>query len=79
MARAELKKGDTVDFVVDCRTNPTHDSFLWAPFIKAQAGGGEWNAQTQFGGPGATIAKGLSAWEKYAQVLLLSNEFSFVD
>jgi hypothetical protein len=39
----------------------------------------EWNAKKEFGGPPPEDRKPLTAWEKYAQVLLLSNEFMFVD
>jgi hypothetical protein len=75
---AQLKAGDTLDFVVDCRNDPTHDSFQWAPVITL-APGKVWSAADHFGGPAALSAQRLSPWEKYAQVLLLSNEFMFVD
>lgn len=39
----------------------------------------EWNANTDFQGPIPEPPKPLDAWEKYAQVLLLTNEFAFVD
>ena len=35
-----------------------------------------WSAAADFRGP---AAQPLTAWEQYAQVLLLTNEFSFVD
>jgi uncharacterized protein DUF1549/uncharacterized protein DUF1553/cytochrome c len=88
LERVEVKAGDTLDFVVDCRTGPNHDSFTWAPVIRlvegtagAQSADGqtEWNARTGFSGPKVVDSKSLSPWEKYAQVLLLSNEFMFVD
>jgi len=74
----ELKAGEVLDFAVDCRTNPTHDSFQWAPVVTL-AGAGVWSAADHFGGPATANAARLSPWEKYAQVLLLSNEFQFVD
>ena len=61
---------------------------LGAPVIKSKgpaagsASGeyaGEWNGKKDFSGPPEPPPKPLSAWEKYAQVLLLSNEFMFVD
>jgi hypothetical protein len=84
--RVEVKKGDTIDFVVDCRSGPLCDSFAWAPVVRVAntpgAAGNDapetWNAATNFGGP-EKAAKSLSSWEKYVQVLLESNEFVFVD
>src|SRR5439155_7641072 len=29
--KLEVKRGDTIDFVVDCRSGPDSDSFAWAP------------------------------------------------
>ena len=86
MSRIEVKKGDTIDFVVDCRENETSDSFVWAPVIRlveapGNAAGGtqQWSAAAEFRGPEAKPRKTLTAWERYAQVLLLANEFMFVD
>ena len=80
--RVEVKKGETLDFVVDSNDNLNSDSFNWAPRIKTIAGSSgaamAWNAKQDFGGP-AEPATPLNAWEKYAQVLLMSNEFAFVD
>ncbi len=79
MARVELNAGDTLDFVVDCRGDASYDSFSWSPTVRELTEGGAhetWNAQTGFHGP---ITGGMSPWEEYAQVLLLTNEFVFVD
>ncbi|PYK59886.1 MAG: hypothetical protein DME21_12310, partial [Verrucomicrobia bacterium] len=84
----EVNKGDTIDFVVDFNANLNSDDFKWAPVIKskeqptgASSGeyAGEWNGKKDFSGPPEPPPKPLSPWEKYAQVLLLSNEFMFVD
>jgi hypothetical protein len=79
----DVKKGDTIDFLVDCRGGVGYDSFEWSPTIKlvgqavaGNAGPAQWNAAAQFAGP---QPRRLGAWEKYAQVLLESNEFVFVD
>lgn len=40
---------------------------------------GPFSAQDDFRGPTAPEQKSITAWEKYAQALLLSNEFLFVD
>jgi hypothetical protein len=86
MSRIEVKKGDTIDFVVDCRGDETSDSFVWSPVIRlveapGNAAGGvqEWSAKDEFRGPEARPRKLLTPWERYAQVLLLANEFMFVD
>ena len=71
-----VKRGDTVDFIVECRTNESFDSFEWAPTVKTANSAQRWSAEANFGGP---PAKGLNAWERYAQALLMTNEFIFVD
>jgi len=85
----EVKRGDTIDFVVDLRDNLNNDDFTWAPVIKlankqtaASSTGdaaAEWNANKDFSGPPEPPPQPLNGWEKYAQALLLSNEFMFVD
>ena len=82
----EVKRGDTLDFIVACRENPESDGFTWAPVVRlvhaaesAASGPMEWDAETGFGGPPPAAGQPLSAWERYCQVLLLANEFDFVD
>jgi hypothetical protein len=78
--RIEVKRDDTIDFVVDCIGTDAYDSFSWAPMVRLLGGaGGEWDAAKQFGGPPGKPPAPLSPWEKYAQVLIMSNEFAFVD
>jgi hypothetical protein len=81
----EVKKDETLDFVVDCRGDVSFDEFLWAPVITpakgAAANGGTadgkgWNAAKEFGGPPPAPMRTL---ERYAQALLLTNEFMFLD
>src|SRR5206468_12939097 len=82
-----LKKGETIDFVISIDKSLNNNDFTWAPIIKAAgaadgataAGQTVWDAKTDFGGPAVDPVKPLTPWEKYAQVLLLSNEFMFVD
>lgn len=74
--RMRVEKGDTIDFVVDCVGNESHDAFAWSPTIKM--GETTWDAGRDFGGP-RSPAVAASRWEQLAQVLLLSNEFAFVD
>jgi len=87
--RVEVKRGDYLDFVTDCRQSVEFDSFHWSPVIQSLAAGrarpgrdepAEWNAKTGFGGPSKPAERrALEPWEKYAQVLLLANELVFVD
>ena len=120
VAKVDVKKGDTIDFIVDNggRGNAIGDIFTWAPELRVGAaaatmtasaapamtpfggamapaaaapgmnpampmGGGQgatsWRATAGFGGPNAGQQKPLDTWEKYAQMLLLANEMSFVD
>ncbi len=73
----DLKRGETLDFMVACRGNDGFDSFTWAPIIHEEGPSGEtWDASKGFHGPPTA---GLSPWEEYAQVLMLTNEFVFVD
>ena len=71
-----VKAGDTIDFIVDIGGTLNSDQFLWAPVIKA--GETSWDARAEFDGP-RPATEYLTAWEQYAQVLLLANEFAFVD
>jgi hypothetical protein len=69
-----VEKGDTIDFVVDARRDPENDTFTWAPIVKV--GEQTWSAKDDFRGP---APQPLSVWARYAQVLLETNEFAFVD
>ena len=81
-----VRKGDTIDFVTDSLQDPSFDTFTWAPIIRlTDAQGMEWNAMNQFTGPANSKTvrpvkvKSLTAWEKFAQVLLEANELIFVN
>jgi hypothetical protein len=76
LEKIEVKKGDTIDFLVDLKESLDSDSFVWHPIIR---GSGEWDSKAQFAGPPAAQPKDLTPWEQFAQVLLETNEFVFVD
>ena len=90
-AKVEVKEGDTIDFALDCRGDVGFDTFVWSPKLKYLGAEGrtrgrmtvdtarEWNALTDFGKSGREQALPMTAWEKYAQIILLSNELAFVD
>lgn len=83
--KLQVKRGDIIDFITDCRESVSHDSFTWSPRVKyiatsaARDERSEWDAKTDFAGPPKEKPKSLDAWQKYAQVLLLANETMFVD
>lgn len=78
-----LRRGESLDFIVTCRTNENSDSFQWAPKVatveKRQPT--IWDTARDFPktSNGQTAEAPLTSWEQLAQVLLLSNEFQFVD
>jgi hypothetical protein len=71
-----VEAGDTIDFIVDIGDNLNSDQFLWEPTIVTD--GRRWEAKAEFTGP-MPAPDYLEPWEQYAQVLLLANEFAFVD
>jgi hypothetical protein len=75
-----IERGDTIDFVADCRTGVEHDSFGWTVTLRLTSPANNsvqmWDSVNDFHGP---IVAPLSRWEQLAQVLLMSNEFAFVD
>ncbi|MDA0659936.1 MAG: PSD1 and planctomycete cytochrome C domain-containing protein [Planctomycetota bacterium] len=82
-----VTKGETIDFVVYGHANSEVDDFLWGPVIRGKPttavvnskDGGEvheWNSTKDFTGP---TDRPLNRWEQVAQVLMMSNEFMFVD
>jgi hypothetical protein len=80
----EVRAGDVLDFVVDCRANENSDSFTWPVTITLVPGDRDGEERTfssveDFRGPAPPAGAPLSAREKYAQVLLMTNEFLFVD
>ena len=79
----KLEKGDSLDFVTDCVGSVDYDSFTWTVSIsKAEAKKDKksgWDSQKDFAVSARSQREPLTAWQKYAQVLLLANEFVFVD
>jgi hypothetical protein len=75
-----VQAGQTVDFVTDLWETLNHDSFEWKVTVSFHAMADDreakFNAEAQFTGPPPSP---LGAWAQFAQILLLSNEFQFVD
>ena len=85
IAQIEVKRGDSVDFIAEPRTNNSFDSFNWAPSVELVKEGGSgdfqtsWSAVSEFAGPLKDLPKALTPWQAYAQALMLTNEFIYVD
>jgi hypothetical protein len=80
----DLKAGDALDFIVDINGQLNSDQFLWAPHISmagstgsgGEISGSDWDAKKDFA---ALPRTPLTPWEQLVQVLMLSNEFLFID
>jgi hypothetical protein len=77
ISAVEVKKGDTIDFILEPRANDNSDSSIWPVVVKTPTG--DWDSRLTFSGPPAPKQAPLTAWEKYIHVLLSTNEFMFVD
>ena len=73
-----IEKGQTIDFVVDCRTNESHDSFGSEFSIELKDSGGQFISTRDFSGP-RQKAQPMSPIDQLAQAILMSNEAVFVD
>ena len=79
-----MNAGETLDFIVDIRDGLNSDQFLWSPKITLAASGSagdggdaqSWDAEKDFTERSITP---LDPWPQFAQALMLSNEFMFVD
>jgi len=77
--RLEARAGEAIDFVIDCRGGPAFDSFDWAPIVHSVSSDGSLTSSdslVDFGGP---TPEPPTPAEQYAQALLMTNEFVFVD
>jgi hypothetical protein len=86
LERVNVKRGDKIDFVTDCYGNEAFDSFTWSPMIRFLADGKtapgervEWSATNDFTEAAHAMHPSLDGWQKYAQVLLMSDELVFVE
>jgi len=80
LPRVMVKRGDTVDFICSTIVSGKGIPFGWSPAIKMEGGSGalaQWNAQKDFSD--GTSAKRLGSWEKFAQVMLETNELIFIN
>ena len=77
VARIELKSGETLDFILESKGDDNSDGFLWNNVLRT-TDGVTFDAKKQFAGPPPKIDP-FTPWERFAQVLLETNEFLFVD
>jgi mono/diheme cytochrome c family protein len=72
-----VRRGDTIDFVIDAGKGGSGNGFKWSVTIKQLDGASEeWISVRDFRNP--TVSS-LNAWERYAQVLLAAAEFLIID
>jgi hypothetical protein len=75
-----VQKGDSIDFVTDSRANVESDMFNWTVTLRLTTSnkdpGQVWESVSGFHGP---LNAPLTRWQELAQVLIMSNEFAFID
>ena len=83
-----MKKGDFLDFIVESANPKTGVSFTWAPRVAyldhnfedpSIEENYEWEAKVVSPVRPSRRSRGFRRGRKYAQVLLLSNELTFVN
>jgi hypothetical protein len=76
----DVQAGETIDLVTDCRENTSFDGFRWAVRMRLEPSGDgppqTWDSAAEFAGP---APEPLDRWQRLAHVLLLTNEFAFID
>jgi hypothetical protein len=82
IAAVEVAPGDTVDFVVDGCENNGYDTFSWRATLRLARSDGPaetWHTYDKVDDPAKPRPVPLDRWGQLAQVLLMCNEFMFVD
>jgi mono/diheme cytochrome c family protein len=73
----KLERGEILDFVADPNGTDSFDAFAWSPVIVHVESRSRWEASRDFGGSTKMPKPTRSAM--LAQILLMSNEFLFID
>jgi hypothetical protein len=86
VAAIDVQVGDVIDLIVEPQQTDTFDSYQWNPLIQVEKltaaadsktkSPTKWTFVDDFEGPSSPPQ---TPWEMLAQVLLMSNEFVFVD
>ncbi len=78
-----IKQGQSLDLIVDDNGSPSFDSYFWRTQIRFEGHDGrtiESSSVDDFSGPLADdAARVLSRREQFTHLLMISNEFAFVD
>lgn len=78
-----VSAGETIDLAVDSiGGDHAHDTFLWNVTLRLTRDDGvveTWNTLDGIDGPAPPRTASLDRWSQLAQVLLMCNEFAFVD
>ena len=82
--RYSVKRGEVLDFAVDCRDSMTSDGFRWSPTISLKIRAEDaptgvqtvWDAQADYSAPPPPP---LQPIEQLAHAMLMTNEFLFID
>ena len=81
--KIELKAGDTIDLVATSGPTSSFDSFEWTAklqVVPTQGNRAERDTSKHFSGPyEKEMVQSLDRLEQLAQILILSNEFAFID
>jgi mono/diheme cytochrome c family protein len=85
-AEIDIEKGETISFIVDSENSTDSDGYTWIPKIERVGAEGSLSlitkSDTDFCGPDAwplSRTKPQSPLSQLAHVLMMSNEFQFVD
>ena len=80
VAQLTVRPGEAVDFITDSQASVGYDTFHWAVTVRLKTAPNVpeqvWESAADFHGP---VAPPLTRWQELAQVLLMSNEFTFID
>jgi len=79
----QLRAGETVDLVATAGSSSSFDSFEWTATLQTTTPNGqsyERDSQNHFSGPFTQQkTRPLDRLEQLSQILILSNEFAFID
>ncbi len=75
---ADIKPGEHIDFVVSAGIDDSYDTYVWRATLTLENSNDRqiWNTEQDYHGPASAP---LDLWAQFAQVLLMSNEFLYVD
>ena len=76
IAEISVHRGDWIDFALDPISSDGYDSFQWMPLVETVDGKYQWDSRKGFGPPADPAMTKVAL---YAQALMMTNEFMFVD